>query len=72
MSLKKRSFAIAGHRTSVALEDEFWAVFDEMVANRRVSQAELVTEIDTARGDQNLASAIRVKCLQWARSNPKG
>lgn len=65
--LLKRSFTIQGHRTSVALEPEFWAAFDAAVARRGVSPTALVTEIDTAR-DRPLASAIRVFLLAEAEA----
>jgi predicted DNA-binding ribbon-helix-helix protein len=63
--LRKRSFQLAGHRTSVALEPEFWAVLEAAAQRRGLSLAALVTEIDTARGDaaQPLASALRLHAL---------
>jgi predicted DNA-binding ribbon-helix-helix protein len=63
--LRKRSFQLAGHRTSVALEPEFWAVLEAVAARRGQSLAGLVTGIDTARvvADQPLASALRVFAL---------
>jgi predicted DNA-binding ribbon-helix-helix protein len=65
--LKKRSFAIAGHRTSVALEPEFWAVLDAEAAEARRSLAALVASIDAARGDRPLASALRLHALEATR-----
>jgi predicted DNA-binding ribbon-helix-helix protein len=62
--LAKRSFTLAGHRTSVALEPEFWAVLDRVAAARRVSLAALVAELDAARpADTPLASTLRVFAL---------
>jgi predicted DNA-binding ribbon-helix-helix protein len=63
--LRKRSFQLAGHRTSVALEPAFWGVLDAAARQRGLSLAALVTEIDTARLDaaQPLASALRVFAL---------
>jgi predicted DNA-binding ribbon-helix-helix protein len=63
--LRKRSFQLAGHRTSVALEPEFWAVLEAAAARRGCSLAGLVTEIDTARAAvaRPLASALRVFAL---------
>jgi predicted DNA-binding ribbon-helix-helix protein len=63
MSLKKRSFSLAGHRTSVALEAEFWAVIDEAARRDGVSLAALVARIDAGRGDRPLASALRLYAL---------
>ncbi|MDN3567462.1 ribbon-helix-helix domain-containing protein [Paeniroseomonas aquatica] len=63
--LRKRSFQLAGHRTSVALEPEFWAVLEAVAARRAASLAGLVCEIDTARAAAGppLASALRVFAL---------
>ena len=63
--LRKRSFQLAGHRTSVALEPAFWAVLEAVARRRAVSLAALVTELDTARADpgQPLASALRLHAL---------
>jgi predicted DNA-binding ribbon-helix-helix protein len=57
---------IDGHRTSVSLEAEFWAVLREIAAARGVSVNGLVARIDRAR-EGNLSSAIRVFVLQEAR-----
>ena len=59
MSLKKRSFTLSKHRTSVALEAEFWAVIDASAARERLSLAALVAKIDATRGERPLASALR-------------
>ena len=60
----KRSLTIAGHRTSLSLEPEFWAALQAEAAKRNVSIAALVTEIDQQRGERNLSSAIRVWLLK--------
>jgi predicted DNA-binding ribbon-helix-helix protein len=60
----KRSLTIAGHRTSLSLEPEFWEVLRKIAANERKSLATLVGEIDNTRGDKNLSSAIRVWILR--------
>jgi predicted DNA-binding ribbon-helix-helix protein len=64
--LKKRSFSIARHRTSVALEPEFWAALQEDASKRGLALAALVGRIDAARGERNLASALRLHALQCA------
>jgi len=66
--LRKRSFQLAGHRTSVALEPEFWAVLEAAARRRGLSLAALVTEIDVARAEtaRPLASALRVYALAQA------
>lgn len=64
----KRSLSIAGHRTSLSLEPEFWEALQQAAAARGLSVAALVTEIDQARGQRNLSSAIRVWLLARAGS----
>lgn len=60
----KRSVSLAGHRTSVALEPEFWAAVDRLAADRGQSLAAFVTAVDRTRGERNLASALRVAVLR--------
>ena len=60
----KRSLTIAGHRTSLSLEPEFWTALQDQAAARGSSVAALVFEIDAGRGDRNLSSAIRVWLLK--------
>lgn len=61
--LRKRSIVIAGHQTSVTLEEAFWRALKSIAAARRVSVNALVTEIDRDRRG-NLSSAIRVFVLE--------
>ena len=61
--LKKRSFSLSGHRTSVALEAEFWAVLDGSASREGLSLAGLVAKIDANRGARPLASALRLYAL---------
>ena len=62
--LEKRSFSLAGHRTSVALEPEFWAVLGAAAKRENVALSAVVTRIDSQRADgQPLASALRVFAL---------
>ncbi|MBI3676268.1 MAG: ribbon-helix-helix domain-containing protein [Proteobacteria bacterium] len=67
MALKKRSFSLSGHRTSVALEAEFWNVLDGEAHRTEKSLAGLVSEIDKARGARPLASALRLHALAAAK-----
>ncbi len=60
----KRSLAVAGHRTSVSLEDAFWARLQAIASSRRVSVNNLAAEVDAARGEANLSSALRVFVLE--------
>jgi predicted DNA-binding ribbon-helix-helix protein len=62
--LVKRSFTLAGHRTSVALEKEFWDVLESVATARRCTMASLVAEIDAGRAEgRPLASALRIFAL---------
>jgi predicted DNA-binding ribbon-helix-helix protein len=66
--LVKRSFSLAGHRTSVALEPEFWDVLGQEAAARGVTLAALVAELDAEREPERpLASALRVFALRLPR-----
>jgi predicted DNA-binding ribbon-helix-helix protein len=59
----KRSIMIAGHRTSVSLEQAFWDQLKRLAAKDSISLAQLIITIDQERGRQNLSSAIRVHIL---------
>jgi predicted DNA-binding ribbon-helix-helix protein len=61
--VKKRSLVVAGHSTSISLEDAFWSALREITEARKSSLAGLVAEIDSTRGEANLSSAIRVFVL---------
>ena len=61
--LRRRSVTIAGHRTSVSLEDPFWDQLKNIASDRNVSVAQVVAEVDKGRGG-NLSSALRVFVLQ--------
>ena len=60
--LRKRSVMIAGHRTSVSLEDAFWVALRSIARNRGESLGGLITRIDRERRG-NLSSALRVFVL---------
>lgn len=59
---RKRSVLIAGHPTSVSVEDDFWAALKEIAEARGVSLNRLIAEIDRERGG-NLSSAVRLFVL---------
>lgn len=69
MSLRKRSFSLSGHRTSVALEAEFWTVLEGEAKSTGQSLAALVARIDLTRADKPLASALRLHALAVKRNN---
>ncbi len=62
----KRSLTIAGHRTSLSLEPEFWEALQRQAALRNIAVAAIVADIDGTRGTRNLSSAIRVWLLKNA------
>jgi predicted DNA-binding ribbon-helix-helix protein len=64
----KRSIVIAGHKTSVSLEDAFWKGLKDIAGGRDTSLSELVASIDTERRHGNLSSAIRLFVLDYYRS----
>jgi predicted DNA-binding ribbon-helix-helix protein len=59
----KRSVVIAGHKTSVSLEEAFWRGLKNIATSRRVTLSDLVAGIDTERKHGNLSSAIRLFVL---------
>ncbi len=70
--LRKRSFSLGGHRTSVALEPAFWAALEALAQRRAVSLSALVAQVDADRADPSLplASALRVLALREAAAQP--
>lgn len=65
--VRKRSVTIAGHRTSVSLEEPFWEALRDLARSRDKSINDLVTEIDADRRG-NLSSAIRIHVLAAYRA----
>lgn len=63
----KRSIVIAGHKTSVSLEDPFWQGLREIAGLRDMTLSEVVASIDTDRHEGNLSSAIRLFVLDYYR-----
>ena len=64
----KRSIVIAGHKTSVSLEDAFWQGLKEIAVGRDMTLSDLVATIDTERQHGNLSSAIRLFVLDYYRN----
>ena len=65
----KRSVLINGHKTSISLEDEFWAGVKVIAVERRLAVARLISMVDRDRGKVgNLSSALRLFVL--ARYRP--
>jgi predicted DNA-binding ribbon-helix-helix protein len=70
--MDKRSLSISGHRTSIALEPEFWAALDAMAAERGQTMAALIRSIDETRQTANLSSAARLAVLRWYQEKTGG
>ena len=68
----KRSIVIAGHKTSVSLEDAFWTSLKDIADDRNVTLSDLVSSIDTDRQHGNLSSAIRLFVLDHYRNHTVG
>lgn len=66
---QKHSLTLNGHRTSVSLEEEFWAAFREIAAKKKIPINALAAEIDASRMmELGLASAIRLYVLDWYKN----
>ena len=65
--VRKRSVRIAGHRSSVSLEPEFWEALKSLAASRTISVEKLIGEVDGARKGANLSSALRLHVLAELR-----
>jgi len=68
----KRSIVIAGHKTSVSLEDAFWKGLKDIAIARRITLSDLVASIDTERRHGNLSSAIRLFVLDHFQTQSNG
>lgn len=66
--LRKHSITIAGHRTSVSLEEIFWRALADQAAAEGRSLANLIAEVDRQRAG-NLSSALRVHAALWLRDH---
>ena len=68
----KRSIVIAGHKTSVSLEDAFWKALKDIAAGRDMTLSELVGAIDAERQHGNLSSAVRLFVLDYYQARTNG
>jgi predicted DNA-binding ribbon-helix-helix protein len=59
----KRSIIVAGHKTSVSLEDAFWRGLKDIATKRRMTMSDLISSIDLDRQQGNLSSALRLFVL---------
>ena len=67
----KRSIVIAGHKTSVSLEDAFWRALKEIAITRHMTLSDLAGSIDSERQHGNLSSAIRLFVLDHYQGRTK-
>jgi predicted DNA-binding ribbon-helix-helix protein len=65
---RKRSLTIAGHRTSVSLEEPFWDALKEIAAAEGRTVAALIAAVDDGRDAVNLSSALRLHVLAHYRA----
>jgi predicted DNA-binding ribbon-helix-helix protein len=63
----KRSIVVAGHKTSVSLEDAFWTGLKEIAGGHHLTLSDMVAGIDADRQHGNLSSAIRLFVLGFYR-----
>ena len=62
--MKKRSIKIAGHSTSISLEEPFWIILKQLAEEGKLSLNALVESVDKKREDANLSSALRLYVLE--------
>ena len=70
-TIVKRSIIIAGHKTSVSLEDAFWSGLKEIARAEGATLSETVADIDETRRQGNLSSAIRLFVLEHTRKGDR-
>lgn len=63
----KRSIVIAGRKTSITLEDPFWAALREIAVERKTSLATIVNDVNRQRSEKNLSSTLRIFILDHYR-----
>ncbi len=68
----KRSLTLAGHRTSLALEAEYWDALEEIARIQNITVPALISRIDAERTTQNMSSAVRLAVLAFYRGQSGG
>jgi predicted DNA-binding ribbon-helix-helix protein len=71
-SVTKHSTVIAGHKTSVSLEDDFWEALHTIADQRHETLSHLIASIDDSRQHANLSSALRLYVLEFYRDQYQG
>ena len=64
----KRSITLAGNKTSISLENQFWDGLNEIAAAKNISMCALIEQIDTDRTRHNLSSAVRLYVLNYFKA----
>ena len=59
----KKSLILSGHKTSVALENDFWTALEKKKKNKSISMDSIIQTIDKKERNGSLASALRVFIL---------
>lgn len=67
----KRSLTLRGHRTSVSLENPFWRAYCDIAVSQGKTINGCAAEIDAARGDIGLASAMRLFVLEHVQAQAR-
>ena len=67
----KRSVVLAGHKTSISLEEAFWTCLKDIAHAQDLTVQEMVSQIDNARTQGNLSSAVRLFVLEHYRKKAK-
>lgn len=70
LTVKKRSIAIGGRKTSISLEDNFWTCLRQIARERATTVSEVVSTLDASRAGGNLSSTIRMFVLDNYRNSP--
>jgi predicted DNA-binding ribbon-helix-helix protein len=70
-TIVKHSLVINGRKTSISLEDAFWAAFRKIAAERKLTLSELAADVNDRHKRGNLSSAIRVYVLQHYYTDAK-
>jgi predicted DNA-binding ribbon-helix-helix protein len=68
----KRSIVIAGHKTSISLEDAFWRSLKDIASERGTTLSDLVASVDSGRREGNLSSALRLFVLDHFQARIDG
>jgi predicted DNA-binding ribbon-helix-helix protein len=67
-AIRKRSIVVKDHKTSISLEDAFFSALKEIAKQRHSTLSEIIAEVDQARSEGNLSSALRLFVLNFYRS----